>query len=211
MTDSKMAEIHLEETKESHKHQDNGIYRFASLSDLLDKHQAIIKAKQEKERANNQNVDMQNEEDDPCEPNFKFVEAFDGFCSFSKAAGFIEDWIRTKKNNSTDFTNDFPALLERGKNTRAILLYLRTDATTGKSKLITNADGNPLHPEVKNVHQLIYTKELYETEDDYVFYFTINLLEHCCVRNEVPLIVIRIAWNHLKQLIDDDKLKLTEK
>ena len=139
-----------------------------------------------------------NEEEDISEPNFKFVEAFDNFSSFPKAAGFIEDWIRTKKNNSTDFTNDFPALLERGKNIRAILMHLRTDETTGRSKLINNAEGFPLHPEVKNVHQLIYTKDLYCSEDDYVFYFTINLLEHCCIRLEVPLIVIRIAWNHLK-------------
>jgi hypothetical protein len=139
-----------------------------------------------------------NEEEDISEPKFRFVEAFDNFSSFPKAAGFIEDWIRTKKNNSTDFTNDFPALLERGKNIRAILMHLRTDAITGRSKLITNDEGFPLHPEVKNVHQLIYTKELFGSEDDYVFYFTINLLEHCCIRPEVPLIVIRIAWNHLK-------------
>ena len=63
------------------------------------------------------------------EPNKKFIEAFDNFCTFSKAAGFIEDWIRTKKNNPTDFTTDFPALLERGKLIRAILLHLRLEAS----------------------------------------------------------------------------------
>lgn len=68
---------------------------------------------------------MRDEEDDQMEPNMKFIEPWDSFCSFSKAAGFIEDWIRTKKNNATDFTTDFPALLERGKSVRAILIHLR--------------------------------------------------------------------------------------
>jgi len=45
------------------------------------------------------------------EPNKRFVEQFDTFCSFGKAAGFIEDWIRTKKHNATDFTDDYPAVL----------------------------------------------------------------------------------------------------
>jgi len=31
------------------------------------------------------------------EPNMEFVKQFDKFASYSKAAGFIEDWIRTKK------------------------------------------------------------------------------------------------------------------
>ena len=59
------------------------------------------------------------------EPNMKFVNAFDSFSSFIKAAGFIEDWIRTKKNNPTDFSNDFPAVLKRGLLIRKILIHLR--------------------------------------------------------------------------------------
>ena len=66
--------------------------------------------------------------DESCEePNFKFVNAFDNFTTFIKAAGFIEDWIRTKKNNPTDFANDFPAVLNRGLLIRKILLHLRKD------------------------------------------------------------------------------------
>lgn len=44
-----------------------------------------------------------------------------------KAASFIEDWIRTKKNNPTDFANDFPAVLNRGLLIRKILLYMRKE------------------------------------------------------------------------------------
>ena len=59
------------------------------------------------------------------EPNQKFVQAFDNFTTYDKAANYIEDWIRTKKNNPTDFANDFPAILVRGLLIRKILLYLK--------------------------------------------------------------------------------------
>ena len=51
------------------------------------------------------------EEEEAMEPNEEFLEAFDGFTSFSKAARFIEDWINIKKHNSTDFANDFPSII----------------------------------------------------------------------------------------------------
>ena len=68
-------------------------------------------------------------EEEICEPNMEFVKQFDKFASFNKASGFIEDWIRTKKHNSTDFTNDFPAIIERGKQLRKILINLRNGKT----------------------------------------------------------------------------------
>lgn len=52
------------------------------------------------------------------EPNKEFVKSFDNMGSFHKASGFIEDWIRTKKHNPTEFATDFPAVLERGKTIR---------------------------------------------------------------------------------------------
>ena len=69
----------------------------------------------------NKNDDEEIEE----EPNTKFVQAFDHFTTFDKAANYVEDWIRTKKNNPTDFANDFPAILVRGLLIRKILLYLK--------------------------------------------------------------------------------------
>jgi hypothetical protein len=144
-------------------------------------------------------------DEEACEPNMNFVNPFDTFPSFAKAAGYIEDWIRTKKNNPTDFTNDLPAILERAKLVRKVLVYIRQQ----------NPEGNALHKadvdmesEVKGVHKLIYTKDLYENEGDYLYYFLINMMESCCVRNEVPLVVIRIMWNHLKSLIDEEKIKV---
>ena len=87
--------------------------------------------------------------EDCCEePNWKFVQAFDNFNSFIKAAGFIEDWIRTKKNNPTDFANDFPAVLNRGLLIRKILLHLRKDT---EGMLIKDQNGAVLNPEVKQV------------------------------------------------------------
>ena len=58
------------------------------------------------------------------------------------------------------------------------------------------------------MHQLIFTKELYASEDDYTFYFTINLLEACSVRYNVPVMVIRIALNHLGFMIQDGEVKI---
>ena len=115
-----------------------------------------------------------------------------------KAASFIEDWIRTKKNNPTDFANDFPAVLNRGILVRKILLYLRRDKDGVPVK---DANGAIVNPEVHQVHQLILAKELYECDDDYFFYFTIDLLEACSIRYNVPVLVIRIALNHLGFMI----------
>jgi len=110
-----------------------------------------------------------------------------------KASGFVEDWIRTKKNNPTDFSNDFPAVLKRGLLVRKIILHLRGGNPIPKK----DKSGQVIDPEVKYVHQLIYTKDLYDNENDYVFYFTINLLEACSLRYNIPVLVIRIALNHL--------------
>ena len=60
------------------------------------------------------------------------------------------------------------------------------------------------------MHQLILTKDLYQTEDDYIFYFTINLLEACSVRYNVPVLIIRIALNHLGLMIQDGKVEIKQ-
>ncbi len=110
-----------------------------------------------------------------------------------------------------DFYNDFPALVERGKNIRAIIMHLRTDPTNGQPKIFTNVEGTPLYPEVVNLHNLIFTQDFQDSEEDYVFHFIINLLEQCCTSPKLPMIVIRNIWHHLKQLVDNEKIKLTEK
>lgn len=89
-------------------------------------------------------------------------------------------------------------MLNRGLLIRKILLHLRKDQAQVKDQ-----NGAVLNPEVRQVHQLIFTKELYSSEDDYIFYFTINLLEACSVRYNVPVLVIRIALNHLGFMIND--------
>ena len=93
-----------------------------SFSELIEKYQSFVTNPflQKKSAA-------QDEDEESSEPNLKFVTAFDTFGSFMRAAIFIEDWIRTKKNNSTDFANDFPAVLNRGLLIRKVLLYLRKD------------------------------------------------------------------------------------
>jgi len=150
------------------------------------------------------------DEEEVAEPNFEFVKAWDNFCSFSKAAGFIEDWIRTKKHNATDFTVDFPAILERAKQVRLVLMLNRRHNNNGKGGIELDKNGYAISPELKNVQQLIFTKKTYDSEDDYVIHFTLNVLEACSIRPEVPLLVIRIALNHLHILLNDGKLVLSE-
>lgn len=99
-----------------------GTYRFASLQELVDKYHPIMAVQQP---SKDQNEPMRDEEE-AGEPNMEFVVPFDTFLSFGKAAGFIEDWIRTKKNNATDFTNDLPAILERAKQIRKVLTFVRS-------------------------------------------------------------------------------------
>ena len=111
----------------------------------------------------------------------------------------LNNVLRNKKNNSTDFTNDFPAILERGKTIRRILLKLRD----GNPNCDVNKDGAPLNPEVRNVHQLILTKNLCDSEDAYAFHFTMNLLEACSLKSQVPLLIIRIAINYIGILISE--------
>jgi len=61
------------------------------------------------------------------EANMDFVKAFDSFSTFKRVANFIEDWIRAKRHNATDFATDFPAVLARGLVVRRILLNLRKE------------------------------------------------------------------------------------
>ena len=56
---------------------------------------------------------------------------------------------------------------------------------------------------------MILTKALYQTEEEYVFFFTMNLLEACCNKPEVPQLVIRILINFIGSLVSDRKLAMT--
>jgi len=167
--------------------------------------------KVEEEEANKNKVEPSGiDEKKVAEPNFEFVEAWDNFCSFSKAAGFIEDWIRTKKYKAKDFTVDFPAILERAKKVRLVLMLNRRHNNNGKGGIELDKNGYAISPELKNVQQLIFTKKTYDSEDDYVIHFTLNVLEACSIRPEVPLFVIHIALQHLHILLRDGKLVLSE-
>ena len=77
----------------------------------------------------------------------EFVRQFDKFSSFNRAAGFIEDWIRTKRHNATDYTNDFPALIERGKSIRKVIVKMRG----GEPTCPLNEKGAPINPEIRNI------------------------------------------------------------
>jgi hypothetical protein len=46
------------------------------------------------------------------------------------------------------------------------------------------------------------------SEDDYIFHFTINLIEACSLKFNVPVLVIRIALNHLNFLIQDGAVSI---
>ena len=162
--DYKMADIQLEESKDipnidsDSQQQDsqgseNGKRDVNLFNDLIAKYENNVsdfkKTKTQNEPTeDNKNAEM--DEDIEEEPNLKFVHAFDHFSTFEKAANWIEDWIRTKKNNPTDFANDFPAVLTRGLLIRKIMLYLKQDNPFIKEKTTAN-------PELKAASSLIFS------------------------------------------------------
>lgn len=133
------------------------------------------------------------------------MKHFDTFVTYSKAAGFVEDWIRTKKNNPTDFATDFPAVVNRGVLVRKILLHLRKDKEPRRDK-----QGYILDPEVKGVNQMIFTRELYPSQYDYIVYFTCQLIEQASMRQAIPVLCIRVAINHIAFMVRSRELQLTE-
>lgn len=171
-----------------------------SLDQLLEKNGFGLQFGQDEVQAQQ----MKDLEEEVVEPNMEFVRQFDKFSSFHRAAGFIEDWIRTKRHNATDYTNDFPAVIDRGKHIRQVLVKMRGGPTCP-----LNQNGAPVNPEVRNVQQLIFTKNLYDSEEEYVFYFSMQLLEACCIKQEVPQLVIRIMINTLGTFINEGKLTLS--
>ena len=106
------------------------------------------------------------------------MSAFYNFSSFNKAAEFIEDWIRVKKNNPLLFKDDFLAILQRGLLVRKMLSQLKT-----KEDKVTDENSEQ--------NDNIFSKELYPCEDDYIFYFTLNLIEACSARPKMPIVIIK--------------------
>ena len=100
-------------------------FKESSLQELITKWEPIVSSLDSVKKSNIKEGQEVFDEEEFNEPNLKFVNAFDSFSSFIKAAGFIEDWIRTKKNNPTDFSSDFPAVLKRGLLIRNILMHIR--------------------------------------------------------------------------------------
>jgi len=68
----------------------------------------------------------------------------------------------------------------------------------------------PVSPEIRNVHQLIYTKQLCDSEALYVFTFVLQLIEACCLKVEVPQLIVRIAINYLGMMISDSKIVMNK-
>lgn len=54
------------------------------------------------------------------------------------------------------------------------------------------------------------TANLYDTHDDYLINFFLNLMKACSQTEDCPLIIIRILCNHLGWLSRDNKLKINE-
>jgi len=48
------------------------------------------------------------------------------------------------------------------------------------------------------------------SEDDYIFHFAINLISACSLKFNVPVLVIRIALNHLNFLIQDGAVTIKQ-
>jgi len=148
--------------------------------------------------------------DDQGEPNMDFINPLDSMRTFEDAAVFIQKWYqKDSAHNATDFATDFPAVVERSLLIRRTLISLRK-AKGFSPETTVDEDGKAKMQEIRKVHKRIYTTRLFETHDDYLINFFLNLMRACSQVEDCPLIIIRILCNHLGWLSRDGKLTINE-
>ena len=70
----------------------------------------------------NMNMDFMSDEDEDQEEllhNKQFVNKFFSFSTFEEATEWIQKWYKEMKHNATEFTSDFPALIDSGTDYRS--------------------------------------------------------------------------------------------
>jgi hypothetical protein len=114
--------------------------------------------------------------------NVQFVGKFFEFISFEQAADFIYDWIKVKKHNATEFTQDYPALIGSA-------LEFKKELKEGKKQ--------------KFSEDQIMAVAFELSDSDYIVKFSLGLLGACSQNSKVPNLIARIILNNLAIMISD--------
>ena len=124
--------------------------------------------------------------------NKEFVDRIEQTKTFEEAAASIQEWVKVLKHNVTEFSMDFPAVLERAVETR---------------------EQNLKNPEALGAQNktLLHLSLDAETESDYIVAFSLNFLEACSLNPNLSVMVSRIILNNLAIQINDEEIVLTKK
>ena len=120
------------------------------------------------------------------------------FQSFEEASNFIAVWFKELKHNPTEFTQDLPALLDGACDYREEIIK-KSQASNPEQPLDGINDLTILMKCIKDFGEFKQPNEsvCIPTKDDYLFHFTLKLLEHCCVNDRIQNIIPRVIMNNL--------------
>ena len=134
--------------------------------------------------------------------NKKFIHQFYQFTTYKQAADYIVDWIKVKGNNPTDFTQDFPDLLDKGLEYRDELLEKhKENLETLPNELILAQCITDF-----GIFKALSEEKEKPTKNDYIFHLTFGLLKETCLSEKIPAIVPRIILNNLALKLMDGEI-----
>lgn len=120
------------------------------------------------------------------------------------------------KHNTTEFTTEFPALIDSGTDYRAEkLAKLQTNpeqvdlASLGKSQIMAQCiiDYGSFNEIEVAAGRVSTDKKQMPTESDYIIHMSLCMLASCCSNSDVSAIIPRIILNNIALMIDD-RIKL---
>lgn len=105
-------------------------------------------------------------------------------------------WFKEMKHNPTEFTSDWPALMDRGCEYREELLK-KAQANPENADAIVN-DDFIMSKCIKNYGVFASDQPgATPTADDYFFHLTLGMLEHTCINDRLQNTIPRVILNNL--------------
>ena len=135
------------------------------------------------------------------------------FKTFQEASDWIKSWFREKKHNPTEFTQDLPALIDKGLDYRTELIEKHKQ--NPEQVFIPNdlimASCIKDYGMFKNCAEIAGKIESVQipTPDDYVFHMTFCLLKQCCLNEGIPAIIPRVLLNNLALKLVQNELEMS--
>jgi len=164
-------------------------------------------------------MDDDDDDDDQFLHSKEFVNKFYQFSSYQESTNWIIKWFKELKHNTTEFTTEFPALIDSGTDYRTEkLAKLQTNpeqsvdlTNLGKSQIMAQCivDFGQFHQiEVSAGRASTDQNNLtMPTESDYIIHMSLCMLASCCSTSDVSAIIPRIILNNIALMIDE-RIKL---